>query len=80
MGKVRRRGRGKAKKTSASTEDLSAALKHIEGAGKGGMNARSLASLMSQAGLSKPHKTVLMDSGKVKKTGKGGGTTYVWVG
>jgi hypothetical protein len=60
--------------------DVSDALKLIEEAGKGGIKAIALAHKLKKNGGGKPSKTDLLATEKVKMTGKGGGSTYVFVG
>lgn len=80
-----KRGRPKgvksaAKATPASSSDISAALEFVKSAGKKGIKALSLASLIKKAGGSRPSKEELLATDKVKMTGRGGGTTYTFVG
>ncbi|MDB5327025.1 MAG: hypothetical protein JWM57_2594 [Phycisphaerales bacterium] len=61
-------------------QDVSAALKLIEKAGKGGIKAIKLAHEIKKAGGDKPSKVDLLATEKVKMTGKGGGSTYIYIG
>lgn len=60
--------------------DVSEALKLIEEAGKGGIKAIKLAHQLKKNGGGKPSKIDLLATDKVKMTGKGGGSTYVYIG
>ncbi|MDB5326239.1 MAG: hypothetical protein JWM57_1808 [Phycisphaerales bacterium] len=60
--------------------DVQGALKLIEKAGKGGIKAIKLAHEIKKAGGSKPSKIELLATDKVKMTGTGGGSTYVYIG
>ena len=76
-----KRGRkSSADKAAASEADLTKALEFIEAAGKGGVKAIRLASLLKKAGHSKVSKEGLLGTGRVKVTGKRGGTAYVIAG
>lgn len=63
-----------------SEQDVATAIKLIEKAGKGGIKAIKLAHEIKRAGGMKPAKADLLASEKVKMTGTGGGSTYVFVG
>jgi len=82
----RRRGRpkgsGNAAKASsaASGGDVDSALELIEQAGRKGIKALALAAAIKKAGGNRPSKEDLLASGKVKQAGRGGGTTYTYVG
>lgn len=85
----RRRGRpvgsgtGKRKYTrreKSSETDVANAIKLIEKAGKAGIKAIKLAHEIKKAGGAKPSKLDLLATEKVKMTGTGGGSTYVFVG
>jgi hypothetical protein len=56
------------------------ALQLIREAGRKGIKALGLASQLKKAGLSRPSKEELLATGKVKVSGKGGGTTYTFSG
>ncbi|MGC4033483.1 MAG: hypothetical protein QM754_17475 [Tepidisphaeraceae bacterium] len=76
------RGTGKRKYTRrelTGQEDVAAALKLIEAAGKGGIKAIKLAHEIKKTGGGKPSKVDLLATEKVKMTGKGGGSTYVYI-
>ena len=78
-----RQGNGKRKYTrrqKANDNDVQNAIKLIEKAGKGGIKAIKLAYEMKRAGGSKVGKAELLASDKIKMTGTGGGSTYVYVG
>ncbi|MGC4031658.1 MAG: hypothetical protein QM754_07985 [Tepidisphaeraceae bacterium] len=61
-------------------QDVATALKLIEEAGKGGIKAIKLAYEVKKTGGGKPSKVDLLATEKVKMTGKGGGSTYVYIG
>jgi hypothetical protein len=78
---TRRRGRPKGKtNTATSAEDIQAALRKIEEAGKNGIGARALQVALKKDGIAKPSKSDLLASEKVKTRGFGGATSYVWNG
>jgi len=55
-------------------------LETVESEGKQGVKAIRLAFLLKQAKLARPTKADLVGSGKIKVTGTGGGTTYIYTG
>ena len=76
-----RRGRPpQAAAVAKGNGDVSSALELIKGAGKKGIKALSLASLIKKAGGDRPSKEELLATDKIKMSGKGGGTTYTYVG
>lgn len=79
---LRRRGRPRKNPLPelASPSDVNATVELIEQAGKKGVKAIALAYQVKKAGLTKPEKQQLLDTQKVKMTGKGGAATYIYVG
>ena len=76
----KKRGRpagGTHKPKSEPRSDLDAALALIGEAGKDGIKALSLSAKLKKDGKTPPSKVELLEGGKVKSKGKGGGTTYI---
>ncbi|MGN6507514.1 MAG: hypothetical protein ACTHM6_18310 [Tepidisphaeraceae bacterium] len=77
----KKRGRKpKALKAAAAEADLNKALELIKDAGKDGIKAIKLAHELKKSGHTPVGKVPLLSSEKVKMTGKGGGSTYAYVG
>lgn len=68
------------RRQKTSEGDLESAVGIIEQAGKGGIKAIKLAYELKRQGGSKVSKNDLLATEKIKMTGKGGGSTYVYVG
>ena len=68
------------RRAKASENDVQTAVKLIEKAGKGGIKAIKLAHEIKRAGGMKVAKNDLLATDKVKMTGTGGGSTYIYVG
>ncbi|MGC4033787.1 MAG: hypothetical protein QM754_19060 [Tepidisphaeraceae bacterium] len=68
------------RRQKTSEGDVETAIGLIEKAGKGGIKAIKLAYELKNLGGSKVAKNDLLATEKVKMTGKGGGSTYVYVG
>lgn len=68
------------RRQKASPGDVDAAVKLIEKAGKGGIKAIKLAHEIKRSGGTKVGKNDLLATDKVKMTGTGGGSTYVYIG
>lgn len=68
------------RRTKPAAGDVQGALKLIEKAGKGGIKAIKLAHEIKKTGGAKPSKIELLATDKVKMTGTGGGSTYVYIG
>ena len=75
----KRRGRKPKPRPAVNEADLSAAMKMIEEAGRKGIRAIRLASLLKKDGVSKPDKAALLGTDKVRLSGNGGAATYTWV-
>ena len=77
----KKRGRKSAADKAATSEtELAAAVDMVRGAGKGGIKAIKLAHELRRAGHGKVSKIDLLGTQKIKMTGKGGGSTYVYHG
>ena len=68
------------RRAKASENDVQTAVKLIEKAGKGGIKAIKLAHEIKRSGGTKVGKNDLLATDKVKMTGTGGGSTYIFVG
>jgi len=78
----RPKGSGNVAKASpaASGGAIGGALELIQQAGRKGIKALALAAAIKKAGGNRPSKDELLATGKVKQAGRGGGTTYTYVG
>ncbi|MDB5325687.1 MAG: hypothetical protein JWM57_1256 [Phycisphaerales bacterium] len=77
----KKRGRKSAADKAADSEaSLAKAIELIRTAGKSGIKAIKLAHELRRAGHGKVGKTDLLKTEQIKKTGTGGGSTYVFAG
>ena len=77
----RKRGRkSAADKAAAAEAELAKAVELIQASGKGGIKAIKLSHEMRKAGHGKVNKIDLLGTEKIRMTGKGGASTYVFHG